>query len=222
MVTAEAYAAVLAENAQLRQQVADLQAQLGTALERIQHLEASKTAPPAFVKANVPEPPTPKSARKKRAAEHNRARRREAEPTHIIEHRVQQCPDCGNRLGGAHVGRVRQVIELPPPPPVAVSEHRVARGYYSQCRRWYEAPLDLSERALGQSRLGVRLAALIAHLRTVLRLPIRTIQRYLADLHGLRISVGEVVDLLHRMAARGAPTVEQLKAQARQRRWCMG
>ncbi|HEX6819233.1 MAG TPA: IS66 family transposase, partial [Ktedonobacterales bacterium] len=87
----------------------------------------------------------------------------------------------------------------------------------SACHRWHEAPLDLSHEALGQGRMGVRLAALIAHLRTALRLPVRTIVRYLADLHGLHISVGAVVDLLHRMAARGAPTVEQFMEQARQR-----
>ena len=65
--------------------------------------------------------------------------------------------------------------------------------------------------------MGVRLSALVAHLRTALRLPIRTIVRYLADLHGLRISVGEVVDLLHRVAARGGATVEQLREQVRMR-----
>lgn len=61
------------------------------------------------------------------------------------------------------------------------------------------------------------IASLVAHLRTVLRLPLRTIQRSLADLHGLRVSVGEIVALLHRVAAQGAPAVQAIRAAARSR-----
>jgi transposase len=71
---------------------------------------------------------------------------------------------------------------------------------------------------LGRSRLGVGIATLVAHLRTSLRLPLRAIQQYLLDLHGLRVSVGELVDLLHRVAAHGAPTVAQIRARACARR----
>ena len=35
----------------------------------------------------------------------------------MIEHRVGSCPVCASRLGGGSVAR-RQVIELPPPPPI--------------------------------------------------------------------------------------------------------
>jgi transposase len=116
-----------------------------------------------------------------------------------------------------HVGRTRQVVDLPPPPAVVVTEHRVQRGWCSACARWHEAPLTLAGEAFGQGRLGVGIASLVAHLRTVLRLPIRTIQRYLADLHGLRVSVGEVVDLLHRVAERATPTVTAIREAARGR-----
>ena len=45
---------------------------------------------------------------------------------------------------------------------------------------------------LEQGRLGVKITSLIAYLRTVMRLPLRQIQAYLATLHGLTISVGEL------------------------------
>ena len=70
---------------------------------------------------------------------------------------------------------------------------------------------------LGKGRLGVGIAALVAHLRMSLRLPIRRIQAYLADLHGLRVSVGEVVDLLRRVGERGVPTLTQIRDTARSR-----
>lgn len=209
MVSDEAYAALLAENAMLREQLA-------AAVQRIAELEAKKTPPPPFVKANVAERTEPHPPRRNRAPEHNRARRREA-PSVVVEHAITTCPDCGSRLGGVHVGRTRQVVDLPPPPAVVVTEHRVQRGWCSACARWHEAPLDLAGEAFGQGRVGVGIASLVAHLRTVLRLPIRTIQRYLADLHGLHVSVGEVVELLHRVAARGALAVAQIRDTTRGR-----
>lgn len=212
MVTEEAYAALQAENARLREQLAN-------ALQRIAELEAKKTPPPAFVKANVAERPEPRSPRRKRAPEQNRARRRE-EPSVVVEHPITLCPDCGSQLGGVHVGRTRQVVDLPPPVAVVVTAHRVQRGWCSACGRWREASLDLrgaAGQAFGQGRLGVGIASLVAHLRTVLRLPLRTIQRYLADLHGLRVSVGEIVGLLHRVAAQSAAAVAAIRDTARTR-----
>jgi transposase len=221
MVSDEQYAAVVAENSRLQQQVAALTAQLEAALRRIAvleariaELEAKKTPPPSFVKANAPA--RPPKARTKRAPEHNRARRRE-EPTQRVDHPLTHCPDCGGALGGMHVGRTRQVIELAPPPPVEIVEHQVQRGWCSVCQQWREAELDLSGQVLGQGRVGVGVAALVAHLRTSLRLPLRSIQRYLAEVHGLRVSVGEVAELLHRVAAHGAPTLAQIRARVRTR-----
>lgn len=223
MVTDEAYAALQVEHALLRQQGEELTAQiarlteeLATALQRIAELEAKKTPPPAFVKTNVAERAEPRPPRRKRAPEHNQARRRE-EPSVIVEHRITTCPDCGNRLGGVYVGRRRQVVEIPPPPAVVVTEYHVQRGWCSACARWHEASLDVAGQVFGQGRLGIGIASLVAHLRTALRLPVRTIQRYLADLHGLRVSVGEIVALLHRVAEQGAPAVRAIRDTARRR-----
>jgi transposase len=210
-----------AENQALRVQVGHLLEEVATrrqgleqAQTRIAELEAKKTPPPSFVKANVPARPA--QSRKLRASEHNHTRGREV-PTQIVEHRISHCPDCGSALGGVQVGRTRQVIELAPPPPVEIIEHQMQRGWCSACGRWREAEVDLRGQVLGQGRLGVGVASLVAHLRTGLRLPLRTIQRYLAELHGLQVSVGEVVDLLHRVAAHGASAVGQIRERVRGR-----
>src|SRR5215831_8666904 len=146
----------------LREQVERLTAALHAAQARIAELEAKKTPPPAFVKATVAE--RPKQPRKKRAAHQNRARRLET-PTQIVEHRLECCPACQGRLSGVHLTRRRQVVDLPPPPPVQVTEHQVFRGWCSFCQTWQEAPLDLAGQVLGQSRIGVGIASLVAHLR---------------------------------------------------------
>ncbi|HUY80008.1 MAG TPA: IS66 family transposase [Ktedonobacterales bacterium] len=214
MVTEAAYAALAAENAVLRHDLAVARDDLTTALQRIAALEAKKTPPPSFVKANRPmrEP----TVRRRRAPAQNRARQRE-QPTDTQRHHLRLCPDCGSRLGGVHVGRRRQVVDVPPPVAVVVTEHQMEKGWCAGCRKWHEASLDLSGIVVGQRRLGIRVAALVAHLRTVLRLPIRSIQRYLADLHGLRVSVGEIVGLLQQVAAHGATAVTQIRDQARRR-----
>jgi hypothetical protein len=61
----------------------------------------------------------------------------------------------------------------------------------------------------------VRLASLIATLRTVMRLPIRQIQAYLLTLHGVTISSGEIVELLHRLKAHMQPHLDALKQEIR-------
>jgi hypothetical protein len=96
---------------------------------------------PSFVKANAAKAKD-KKVRKKRKPEENGARRREA-PMQIVEHRIEQCPECGLRLGGISLGRQRQVIEVPAPPAVEVIEHQVYKGWCSGCQKWREAPLDL-------------------------------------------------------------------------------
>ena len=210
MVSDAVHEAVVAENAALKAQLEQVQARLAEALHELEALKAQKTPPPSWVKANVP--PRPAKERKKRAPEHNRGRLRE-EPTRVVEHRPEQCATCGGRLSGLTLARRRQVVELPPPPPVEVTEHRVYRGWCSYCHRWRAAPLDLRGQVLGRARLGVGIASLVAHLRLGLRLPLRAIQRYLHDVHGLRVSGGEVADLLRRVAAAGRGAYERLRTQ---------
>ena len=142
-----------------------------------------------------------KKARKKREAQYHHARKRSVSPRQLVEHRPVECPDCHLRLGGLSLARCRQVIDVPPPPAVEVTEHRIYKGWCEHCQRWHEASVDFSEQVLGQGRIGVRLASMIAYLRTVMRLPLRQLQEVLRDLHGVEISLGELVALFPRLAS---------------------
>src|SRR5437763_3576952 len=68
---------------------------------------------------------------------------------------------------------------------------------------------------MGQGRLGVRISSAIAYLRTIMRLPIRQIQVYLSTLHGLSVSIAEIVELLHRMRQQTTTQLVALKAEIR-------
>ena len=207
MTSEEELIALRAENAALREQLA-------AALTRIAELEQQRRDPPSFVKPNTPKPSSPKAPRKKREARHNQARRREP-PTRTLDHALDYCPECHYRLRGQSVDYSRQVIELPPPPPVEVVEHRVIKRWCPACARWRTPQLDLSAQVLGRSRIGVRLASLLAYLRTTLRMPIAAVQRYLASVHQLRLSTGGIQEIVHDVRQASQEALDDLKQHAR-------
>jgi hypothetical protein len=112
------------------------------------------------------------------------------------------------------VERRREVIELPALP-VEVVEHRLLKRYCPACRAWTTPRVCFAGRTLGQSRLGVRLASLIGMLRATYRLPLAHIQRLLAQVYDLRLSVGGIQDLLARLRRALGPTREAMVAQSR-------
>jgi hypothetical protein len=196
-------------------QLSQVREDLRLALVRIEEREKQKTPPPEFVKANVKKPKAEeKKQRKMRAAEHNHGRPRSA-PTQIVEHRLVTCPDCQLRLGGIRLARVREVIDVPPPPRVEVTHHRIFKGWCTQCQKWHEAPVDFHTEVLGQGRPGVRLSRLIATVRTVMRLPIRQLRQFVLSLHGVEVSMGEIVEVRHRISTHAQPLLDDLKATIR-------
>ena len=203
-----------AENTDLRTRVSELEQHLAAALNRIAELSQQRPEPPPFVKPNRPKPDEPKRPRKKRAPEHNRGRHCEM-PTRSEPHAFDRCPECNYRLHGQSVDYRRQVIELPPPQSVEIIEHQVIKRFCPKCQRWRSPQLDLTGQVLGQGRIGVRIASLIALLSQTLRLPIRRIQAYLLTIHQLRLSAGEIVELLHQVRRTLSGAVEKLKQQAR-------
>jgi transposase len=201
------------ENAALRRENAELREQLAKALARIAALEKPPREPPSFAKRNTPKPKR-KTTRKPRAAEDNAARRRQ-DPTHILEHSLERCPDCRALLSARSLDRRRQVIDLPPPIPIQVTEHQVFKGWCGRCRRWHTPTLDLRSEVVGQARFGIRLMSLVSYLATTLRVPHRQIQQYLAVLHQLPVSVGAISSMLSTVHERAKPHILALKTTLR-------
>src|SRR2546423_9223182 len=189
-MTEEEAAQLRKENQELREALKETQERLRVALARIEEVEKQKTPPPGSVKPREKPPATQENKpRKKREAQYNRARKR-AVPTQIVEHRIVECPACHLRLGGISLARCREVIDVPPPPVVEVSEHRIYKGWCSSCQKWHEAPVDFAEQVIGQGRIGVRLASMIAYLRTEMRLPLRQLQHVCGRCTALREVAG--------------------------------
>ena len=105
--------------------------------------------------------------------------------------------------------RTREVIELPLPPAEVIEQVFVARMCALCGQRWL--PQDqLKGLVVGRQRFGVNLVSLIVTLREEGRLPIRSIQQYLQTVHQLKLSVGAIVDTIHRVARRAQPAVTEM------------
>jgi hypothetical protein len=165
-------------------------------------------AVPSFVKPNRPA----KEKRDRKPRKHSFVRLRE-EPTRVEHHFPERC-SCGQRLSGGWLHDSRQIIDIPETP-VEVIEHRFMACRCGVCGRRSISRPDLSCEVLGRCRLGVRLMSLIAYMDTVCRTPVRTIQEFLKSAYGLRISVGEIVEVLHKVASVGQPIYDGLLSEVR-------
>ena len=200
------------QNALLREQVAALQAE-NQELRGRQAEPAVAEGMPGLKTPAVPRAPKP---RKRRAAEHNHGRQRMAVVDERVRQVVETCPHCGTALQGGWVQRRVQLIELPPPRPVVVTEHELLARTCPECgRRVTAASPGLEAGRIGRCRFGSRLLTAVALMATVERLPQHLIQQRLARDYGLRLSEGGVVGLLQRVAERAQPVMATLQAEAR-------
>ena len=185
-----------------------------------QEVERQRKSPPSgaapAVSSYSPKANKPKRARKKRNKGRHHCGRKRQEPTRTVDpiravgHAVETCPDCSHGLKGGWVHRVREVIDLPDLP-VEITHHRIIGRHCGVCQKNYLPKLDLSSEVVGQHRIGIRLMSLIAHMRVVCRMPVRTIQAFLKSTYSLHVSNGEIVNLLNAVAKKGETSYAALK-----------
>jgi len=174
-----------------------------------EHLRAGGTKePPSWVKASR-STSGEKKERQKRARGSGRHRHA---PTKVMQHAVAECPQCDLLLGGGREVSRRQVIDVPPVP-VEVTDDVVVERLCPHCRTAWKPAVDLREAVVGGQRIGIHLQTEVAVLRERWRLPFRSIQDYRLMRCGLDVRVGELVSLVHGVAARGRSVYASLGAQ---------
>ena len=181
--------------------IAELQATVAELRRRVEELERNaRTGRPRGMPGNRPGPgrrsKVEERPRKHRAQGFGRLRMK---PTDHVEHALGICPDCGTHLEGGWTHRTREVIEIPESA-ARVTEHVVIARNCPVCGKRRLPRLELGGVALGRQRLGINLMSLVVTLRERARLPIRTIQWYLRTVHGLEVSEGTIVGVVHRTA----------------------
>ncbi len=190
-----------------RATVTALQATIATLEQRIRTLEGGES--PQRMPGHKPGPAPPPAGQPRRPRATNFARRR-ATPTAQVIHAVEQCPTCQVALAGGSVKRTREVIDLPLSPAV-VTEHVYLERCCPECGRRQTPAVALEGLVVGQSRLGSGLVALIATLREEARLPYRGIQRLLASLYDLDLSVGGLRGAVGQVAQVGQPALAAIR-----------
>jgi len=194
------------EMALLLEQVEALQARVEQLEEENRRLRAGKGGGTALaVKPSRPAKEKKERKRRDRAF----VRRREA-ADEVRYHAVESCPQCGRKLEGGWEHRRRQVIHILPPR-VRVIDHVIMARRCGVCgRRWLPKLSDEVIGVQGKRRLGVSVQALVATLHIGCRVSMRMIRRIVRELCGLRISDGEVVELLDGVRAAGKGAIGEL------------
>ena len=199
------------ELAALREQVADLQRQLG------RH-SGNSGQPPS--QDGPQAPPRTRSQRRsqgrKPGGQPGHAGRTRLQAERIDDHKDHwptQCGGCGAALPRVAAGEpaVRQVHDLPEPPPLFVMEHRAQAVCCPGCGTRTRAPFPVG--VDGPVQFGPRLEELAAYLRYVQHLPVVRLRDLLRELHGVKLSTGAVEALCRRAAARLEARAAQLGEQ---------
>lgn len=142
--------------------------------------------------------------------------RRALPATDVVCHALESCPDCGRKLWGGSVKWRHQVVDIPPIE-VTVTDHLFIERHCGVCgRKWTPDPREaLSEVAVGRKSFGINLMSLVAHLKTACRVPINQIRKLLHALCGVRVSSGELVEMLHDVAEIGEAEYDGLLSHIR-------
>ena len=197
--SAEIIAALRAEIVTLRKRITELEKQLGL-----------DDDPPSSARPRSERnPPKPRSSDNKRKKRKLQFFRRLDEPTQHIDHKAEQCPDCGRTLSGGSPAVRKQVIDIPAVAAV-VTEHVRWDRWCGVCRKRVRASLLLGDQSIGKRRFGPNLTALIANLSIQGRTPVRTIQSLLKSLFNIHVSAGAIIDLLAEVSRRGQHLVDEI------------
>lgn len=208
------HATVVAQQAE----IAELKATIACQAQRISELEEEvaqlrgNTPGAGFaIKANVPK--KDKQPRKPRSQSFARS---SLAPTQVIYHAVDECPECGRRLGGGHVKWRHQVVDIPPVT-VDVVDHLFVERRCGACGKRYtpDPEVVLADVVVGKKSVGIRLMSVIAHLKTVCRVPVDQVRKLIWTLWGLKISAGQIAEICHDVAELGERVYDDLLGQIR-------
>jgi transposase len=131
--------------------------------------------------------------------------RQSSTPDHIIHHYPQVCDACGAALSASTTENtvVRQVVDLPAPPPPEVTEHRVHLCRCGQCDAVTRG--GFPEGVAGPVQYGPRIAGIASYLQTYHCIPEERLSLVLSDLFGLSAVPATLARLIGRTADRLQP-----------------
>ena len=124
-------------------------------------------------------------------------------PDEVVDHHPKVCPDCQHDLTQcpSQGFAARQVFDLPPPPPLTVTEHRAHTCTCPGCGKRTRG--DFPEGVKAPVQYGDHIAAMASYLQTHHCIPDERLSQIFRDLFGVRISAATLARLIAKVA-RGA------------------
>ena len=134
-------------------------------------------------------------------------------PDKITDHFPPRCQACEAALSPAESIRsaARQVFDLPPPPPLIVTEHRAHTCECHHCGAQTRAAFP--EDVTSPAQYGDGIAALAAYLQTLHCIPEKRLAQLILDIYGIKISAATLARLIAKKAREMVPFAEAVKDQ---------
>lgn len=200
--------ALQARNEQLAARVAELE----TRLAQPAKTATNSSVPPAQGYKPKRKPPTNGPRKRGPKAGHPGTTWVPASPDMQVVAKVGQCPDCGQELGALpqEVVARRQLVDLPPIEPVVV-EAQICQVTCPGCGHRAKAAFPAAFTA--PQTFGPMIQALVTYLHEVHHVPYGRLQQVLAEVFGLKISAGSVVNLVRRTGSALQPTAEAIRRE---------
>jgi transposase len=178
----------------LVQRVGELEAEV----DRLKRNSSNSSKPPS---SDIVKPPPPKTSRKtKRRRGGQAGHKRHVRPAfppekvdRVVEYQLDDRPDL-EPLDDWQVVQQIELVECP----FVVTEHRARRYRSGRTGRIITAPLPLEVQRGGL--LGLRLSALVAHLKGVCHASYSTVQAFLRDVVGVKVSRGQLAKTVRKVA----------------------
>lgn len=173
--------------------------------KRIEELEGivKEKSKPAFVKEEIKEEPK-KSGQKEGHVGYSRHIPERIDE--VKEHKLDRCPRCGGVVSDTQEIRERITTDIEKPR-TKNTKHLIHRCYCKNCDKIVE-PIIYD--ALPNSRFGLRLMMLILILKLDCRIPSNKITSILDSVFGVKISDGEIYNILRQLSEAFGDYYEEL------------
>ena len=180
---------------QLEEELRQTKEALQKALKKIEELEeiVKEKTKPSFVKKDVKEEPK-KTGQKEGHVGYSRYIPERIDE--VKEHKLDNCPICGEPVSDTQEIRER-IVEDIEQPKIKNTKHLIHRYYCKNCNKIVEPKFY---DALPNARFGLKLMLLILILKLDCRIPSNKVTSILSSVFGIKISDGEIYNILRQLS----------------------
>ncbi len=132
-------------------------------------------------------------------------------PDTIVTHRPEVCPECQTSLKNipGEITETRQVLDLPPPPQLLVTEHQVERVGCPKCG--HQATGEFPKEIAAPVQYGAEVKSQVVYLHQSQLLPLGRTCEAMEELAGVHISERTIQAWEEEAAEQAQPTLERIR-----------